>query len=141
MENHQRAVGAKAETSDWRACGHSSETVNRSNLCRSSLRVKILLICLLSFGSSQTSWAALRLLKSEPEHFDFADQRALPPTFGSGEFTFELWIKPDASFPVGYTDRGTLNQLSAWSNADPLPYSTGNWWFAGNFLLDGHTRP
>jgi hypothetical protein len=80
-------------------------------------------------------------LKSEPQHFDFADQRTLPPSFGVGESTLELWLKPDASFPVGFTDRGTLNQLSAWSNADPGPYSTGNWWFAGNFLLDGHTRP
>jgi concanavalin A-like lectin/glucanase superfamily protein len=110
-------------------------------LCASYFRVTTLLICLVSFGSLQTSLAALRFLKSEPNYFDFADQRALPPTFGSGEFTLELWIKPDASFPVGYTDRGTLNQLSAWSNADPAPYSAGNWWFAGNFLLDGHTRP
>jgi hypothetical protein len=81
-------------------------------LCASYFRVTTLLICLVSFGFSQTSLAALRFLKSEPNHFDFADQRVLPPTFGSGEFTFELWIKPDASFPVGYTDRGTLNQLA-----------------------------
>ena len=43
-------------------------------------------------------------VKNEPQHFDFADQRALPPTFGAGGFTFELWIEPDASFPVGFTD-------------------------------------
>jgi hypothetical protein len=79
----------------------------------SYFRVTTLLICLVSFGSSQTSLAALRFLKSEPQHFDFADQQSLPPTFGIGEFTLELWLKPDASFPVSFTDRGTLNQLSA----------------------------
>jgi len=65
----------------------------------------------------------------------------LPPSFGRGEFSFEVWIKPDDSFPTGFTDRGTINQLVAWSNADPAPYSAANWWFSGNFLLDGHTRP
>lgn len=99
------------------------------------------LLVVASFCGPATTKGALRFLKSEAGHFDFADQRALPPTFGAGEFTFEFWIKPDASFPVGFTDRGTLNQLSAWSNADIAPYSSGNWWFAGNFLLDGHTRP
>ncbi|HXI62741.1 MAG TPA: hypothetical protein VNF70_08515 [Pyrinomonadaceae bacterium] len=92
-------------------------------------------------GLATTTQGALHFLKSDPQHFDFVDQRALPPAFGGGEFTFEFWIKPDDSFPVGFTDRGTLNQLSAWSNADIAPYSSGNWWFAGNFLLDGHTRP
>src|SRR5712692_11628762 len=85
--------------------------------------------------------SALRFVRNKPEHFDFADQRVLPPTFGMGEFTLEIWIKPDASYPVGRTDRSSINQLQNWSEADPRPYGTPDWWFAGNFLLDGHTRP
>jgi len=134
-------VGAEAKTSGRGTRRGFPEAVNRKRLWPCSFKAAILFVCLVSFACSETSLAALRFLKSEPQHFDFADQRTLPPTFGSGEFTFELWIKPDASFPVGHTDRGTLNQLSAWSNADPVPYGAGNWWFAGNFLLDGHTRP
>jgi len=101
----------------------------------------LLLIFFVTLSQSQNAFASLRFVKNEPNHFDFADQRALPPTFGAGEFTFEIWIKPDTSFPVGPTDRGTINQINVWSNADIAPYSAGNWWFAGNFLLDGHTRP
>jgi hypothetical protein len=84
---------------------------------------------------------SLRFLPNEPRQFDFADQRALPPTFGAGEFTLELWIKPDNSFPVGDTDRGTIGQLKNWTEIDIRPYSRHDWWYEGNWLLDGHTRP
>ncbi len=73
-------------------------------------KIVLMLVAFAMFGERQGASAALRFLKSEPNHFDFADQRALPPSFGVGEFTFELWIKPDASFPVGFTDRGTLKE-------------------------------
>jgi len=90
---------------------------------------------LTAFGSS------LRFLRSEPKQFDFADQKVLPPTFGAGEFTLELWIKLDASFPVGATERSSFDQLKNWSDFDSRPYGTPDWWFRGNWLLDGHSRP
>lgn len=56
---------------------------------------------------------------------DYARLVDLPPTFGTGAFTLELWIRPDAS--------------ADWTNADPNPNSGDpNWWFVGDFLLDGH---
>ncbi len=85
--------------------------------------------------------ASLRLLESAPQRFDFVDIPSLPSDFGRAEFAFELWIKPDASFPVGPTWRASKNQLRNWSDADPEPMSAPGWWLAGNFLLDGHTRP
>ena len=63
--------------------------------------ITLFLIAFALVGEKPQAFGALRFLKSEPNHFDFGDQRTLPPTFGTGEFTFELWIKPDASFPVG----------------------------------------
>ena len=63
-------------------------------------KIVLLLIAAAMISEKQAASGALHFLKSEPNHFDFADQRALPPTFGAGEFAFELWIKLDASFPV-----------------------------------------
>jgi hypothetical protein len=100
------------------------------------------LILIAAWGSVAPAEASsIRFLPNEPRQYDFGDQKQLPPTFGAGEFTFELWIKPDASFPVGETDRGTIGQLTNWSEYDFRPYSRGSWWHSGNWLLDGHTRP
>lgn len=84
---------------------------------------------------------SLRFVESRPTHYDFVDIGRLPPTFGKGEFALEMWIKPDASYPVGPVRRGTYEQLRHWSDSDPEPYSSDGWWLAGNWLLDGHTRP
>lgn len=78
---------------------------------------------------------------NRPEQYDFADLAELPAEFGRGEFTFEIWVKPDNGFPVGSTERGSKDQLTHWSVADPDPYSSHGWWYPGNWLLDGHTRP
>ena len=78
---------------------------------------------------------------NRPEQYDFADLAQLPRAFGRGEFTFELWVKPDHRFPVGETARGTRDQLTHWTALDAEPYSSHFWWLPGNWLLDGHSRP
>lgn len=35
---------------------------------------------------------------------------------------------------------GTANQRSQWCTADPAPSSTSDWWYKGNFLIDGHNN-
>jgi hypothetical protein len=70
---------------------------------------------------------------------DYGRQLVIPAGFGAGEFTFELWIKPDQSYPVGPVSGGT-DQLRNWSNVDNPPYSALDWWYSGNFLLDGHNN-
>ena len=77
-------------------------------------------------------------VNAQSEH-DYGHQLVIPPGFGDAELTFELWIKPDDSFPVGSTNGGQ-EQLTNWSDADNAPYSTGSWWYDGNFLLDGHNN-
>jgi hypothetical protein len=72
---------------------------------------------------------------------DYARLTQLPGGFGSVEFTVEVWIKPDTAFPVGSTrPENTEAQRRNWSDADITPYSRGDWWFEGNFLLDGHNN-
>ena len=85
--------------------------------------------------------ASLHFRANEPRKYDFADQAVLPPSFGVGEFTFELWIKPDQTYPVGDVDRGSIGQLTNWSEVDRRPYGSPGWWYEGNWLLDGHSRP
>lgn len=72
-----------------------------------------------------------------PRADDYARLTELPASFGTGEFTFEMWVRLDASLPVGPA-AGTSTRN--WSSADPTPYSSSQWWYAGNFLLDGHNN-
>lgn len=96
---------------------------------------------LLILAETSADAGSLRLVESAPTNYDFVDVAQLPPSFGRGEFAFEMWIKPANSFPVGPVWRSGYNQLSNWSEVDPEPYSSDGWWLSGNWLLDGHTRP
>src|SRR5688572_9532394 len=104
-------------------------------------RLTTLLVATLTIFASTANAGSLRFVESAPTQYDFVDIAHLPSSCGRGEFAFELWIRPDHSFPVGPIWRSGYNQLSNWSEADPEPYSTDGWWLAGNWLLDGHTRP
>jgi chitodextrinase len=81
--------------------------------------------------------ASLEWRLSSAGSFDYGTQLTIPAGFGNAEFTMELWIRPNNSFPTGPTGSGQA-QLQNWSNADNAPYSSSGWWFEGNFLLDGH---
>lgn len=84
---------------------------------------------------------SLNFTESRPTHYEFGDLPQIPAGFGSGEFALELWIKPDASFPVGPVWPPSYAQLRNWSERDPEPYSSPMWWVSGNWLLDGYSRP
>jgi len=74
--------------------------------------------------------------------YDFGRQLVIPAGFGDGEFTFELWVKADNSFPFGPTQNAGDGQLSNWTDTpvNPQPGNGDGWWYAGNFLLDGHAN-
>jgi hypothetical protein len=80
--------------------------------------------------------SSLEFFSSTAGNFDYARAMSLPTNFGSGEFTFEVWIKPNNAYPVGSTSTSS-GQLQNWSNVDNQPYSRNDWWYHGNFLLDG----
>ncbi len=83
---------------------------------------------------------SLRFVENAPAQHDYGRQLTIPSAFGVADFTLEVWIKPDPSFPVGPTTPDTPGQLANWSDADVEPYSSSDWWYAGNFLLDGHNN-
>ncbi len=82
---------------------------------------------------------AIRFFENETREHDYGIETVLPDGFGDGEFTFELWMRLDDSFPVGPATGGE-SQLREWCNVDNEPYSSGSWWYKGNFLLDGHNN-
>lgn len=92
-----------------------------------------------AFAGPAPSTSSLAFFANQPDDYDYGQQLVLPPGFGAGELTLELWIRPDDSFPVGSTSGGPGQRLN-WSDADEEPYSSCCWWFAGNFLLDGHNN-
>ena len=50
--------------------------------------------------------------------YDYGHQTTLPGGFGDGEFTLELWIRPNNGFPVGSTlPQGSTAQRTNWSDA------------------------
>lgn len=93
------------------------------------------LICGILAPTQFASSDSLAFFINDPNQHDYAQQIAIPAGFGQGEFTLELWIKPDDSFPIGSTSGS--GKLTNWSDADVAPLSAGDWWFEGNFLLDG----
>jgi len=101
----------------------------------------LVLMCSQSHPAHTNTVGSLNFTSSMPMQYEFADQPALPEGFGAGEFTMELWIKPDHTAPIGETWRGSYDQLYNWSDSDRRPYSSHGWWYEGNWLLDGHTRP
>jgi len=99
---------------------------------------------------------SLRFTLNETGRHEYAKIDKLPATFGVGEFTLEFWIKPDATFPVGYTPEPQVPypdkitdidhwathpaQLVNWADTDNEPYSMTSWWWEGNWIIDGFAR-
>jgi hypothetical protein len=84
---------------------------------------------------------AVSFRANETRESDYGLQTSLPKSFGAGEFTLDVRVRLDESYPVGRTGpQDSPGQLRNWSSADPAPYSRDDWWFEGNFLLDGHNN-
>jgi hypothetical protein len=107
-----------------------------------AVRFQALLLASLGLvGPLPATAQSVRFTVNDPLDSDYGQQIALAPEFGVGEFTLELWIRPDTSFPVGSTrPEGSAAQRTNWTAADVAPYSASDWWYEGNFLLDGHNN-
>ena len=94
---------------------------------------------LAALPSASGAQGSIAFFVNDPNDYDYGLQLAIPQGFGDGEFTLEVWLRPEDSFPFGPTSGGP-GQLTNWSDADVEPYSGCCWWFDGNFLLDGHNN-
>ena len=90
-------------------------------------------------GGAARSPGAIKFFQNVPDDHDYAHHTQIPAGFGDAEFTLEVWILPDDSFPKGPTGGGG-DRLTNWSTEDNMPYGAGDWWYDGNFLLDGHNN-
>jgi len=66
---------------------------------------------------------------------DHARIPVLPTTFGEGEFTFQVWVRGDETRSFG-AGGGT----NVWATDNNTIYGAADWWFEGNFLIDGHNN-
>jgi len=102
-------------------------------------RTAVFLCAAFAAASALAAPGSVELFANSANDYDYIRQNTIPGGFGDGEFTMELWIRPNDSFPVGPVSGGA-NQRNNWSNVDNQPYSSGSWWYSGNFLLDGHNN-
>lgn len=134
-------------------------TIIKRHLVAASFLTVAVLNTGLAFASNSApaiEVGSLNFTKNATGQHEYTAMDKLPPSFGKGEFTFEMWIKPDNSFPVGKTpwpqdpypmkpediNRWAVNedQLTNWSDSDEKPESWMGWWWHGNWLLDGFSR-
>ena len=95
---------------------------------------------IVSCVAAAVSAQSIEFVENAAGDHEYALLETIPAGFGSGEFTLELWIRPDDTYPTGTFSEGAPDQLTEWYSGDPAPYSSGGWWFRGNFLLDGHNN-
>jgi hypothetical protein len=88
--------------------------------------------------TSNTNAGSLRSLDNGANQYEHTRLSNIPAQFGAGEFTFEVWIKPDnrAAYPAGTCGTGGNTRLN-WCTENVARYSVNCWWCNGNFLLDG----
>jgi hypothetical protein len=98
--------------------------------------VKKLVFALLLGAAINCAASSINFVRNDTNSIEYGRQVQLPGQFGQGEFTLELWIKPNHLLPVGPTVTDSEKRAN-WAQADRRPYSSYDWWYTGNFLLDG----
>lgn len=89
---------------------------------------------------SPVGGSSVNFIGNAGDPHEYGQQTTIPAGFGEAEFTLQLWIKPDHSYPVGSTAGTTGNKSNNWTSEDYQPFSANDWWWLGNFLLDGHNN-
>ena len=98
---------------------------------------EILIFLVGALATVQVDASSLQFIENDSNDYDYGVQTVIPEGFGDGEFTLELWIRPFTNYPIGPTvGQGSDDRLN-WAEEDNQPYSASNWWYQGNFLLDG----
>lgn len=104
---------------------------------RSSWSCVLLALLALSFVTTAHA-NSLRSIDNGPNQYEHAILTRFPAGFGTGEFTFEVWVKLDnrSSYPVGLCGAGGSPRLN-WCSENTARHASNCWWCNGNFLIDG----
>lgn len=91
-----------------------------------------------------TATGSIVFVTNAASDFEAGQITTLPNGFGDGEFTFEVRVLADNAIGTGDTStQGSTNQRTLWSSNNNTIYAeigTPDWWWVGNFLLDGHNN-
>ncbi len=63
----------------------------------------------------------------------------VPNGFGAGEFAITFWLQLTTGTASSFSSGSSQERTDWWAGND-TPYSAADWWFNGNFCMDGHTN-
>lgn len=93
----------------------------------------------LILGSSAQSFGGIQFVQNSSADYDYGIITSFPEGFGDGEFTLKIVVTPYQVTTIGPTATGS-DRFTNWANENETIYSSADWWFFGNFLLDGHNN-
>lgn len=82
---------------------------------------------------------AIQFVQNATQDYDYSRITTIPNGFGDGEFTLKVVITPSQVSTVGDTENSP-GVRENWADETAEPYTSAEWWFLGNFLLDGHNN-
>lgn len=82
---------------------------------------------------------SITFVSNAASDFEYGRIQTVPTNWGAAEFTFSMWVRPAVGTASSY-NFGDAAELTNWSAHDVQPYSAADWWYHGNFLLDGHNN-
>lgn len=102
-------------------------------LCFAAAKAAVVVV---GFGGT---FGAVQFVENATQDFDYGLHTSLPNGFGDGEFTLKVVIEPSQVSTIGQTSSGS-GIIQNWANETAEPGDSSDWWYYGNFLLDGHNN-
>ncbi len=81
----------------------------------------------------------VNFVQNATQDYDYGQHTSLPNLFGDGEFTLKFVIEPSQVTTIGDTE-ASPGIRENWADETAEPGDNSEWWFLGNFLLDGHNN-
>ncbi len=91
-------------------------------------------------GRQISSFGGIQFVQNATQDYDYSRITTIPDGFGDGEFTLKAVITPFQVLTLGTTVQNTQGARENWATETAEPGDSSDWWFLGNFLLDGHNN-
>ena len=82
---------------------------------------------------------SILFVSNAADDFEYGRIQTVPVGFGAGEFALTMQVLLTTGTASSY-NFGDAAELTNWSAHNVTPYSAADWWYHGNFLLDGHNN-